>query len=188
MSNFDNIIPFILKSEGGFVNDKFDSGGATNHGISLKFLKCVDISEADLNGDGCIDVEDIICMTVEDAKELYKKYIWDMCKLEEFNDNVLVQYVVFDCVVNCGCKAAIKILQRTLNTMFKLKEDGVCGQRTLAAYRSLTDKNAFAYALLQNRAKFYKSLCNDRPVLKRFLKGWLNRIQDIQDNFKLFKV
>ena len=35
MANIDKLIPFILKWEGGFVNDPTDRGGATNKGVTL---------------------------------------------------------------------------------------------------------------------------------------------------------
>ena len=35
MANVSKLVPFILKWEGGFVNDPDDLGGATNKGITL---------------------------------------------------------------------------------------------------------------------------------------------------------
>jgi lysozyme family protein len=35
---FDTCLPIILKSEGGFVDDPDDPGGATNLGITLEIL------------------------------------------------------------------------------------------------------------------------------------------------------
>ena len=35
MASIDKLIPFILKWEGGFVNDPTDRGGATNKGVTI---------------------------------------------------------------------------------------------------------------------------------------------------------
>lgn len=35
MANVEKLVPFILKWEGGFVNDPDDLGGATNRGVTL---------------------------------------------------------------------------------------------------------------------------------------------------------
>ena len=35
MANVEKLVPFILKWEGGFVNDPDDLGGATNKGVTL---------------------------------------------------------------------------------------------------------------------------------------------------------
>ena len=39
MADINKLKPFILKWEGGFVNDKKDLGGATNKGVTLKTYK-----------------------------------------------------------------------------------------------------------------------------------------------------
>ena len=53
---FEEAIKVILKHEGGYSNDKDDPGGATDYGISLRFLQDHDI---DLNGDGKVNEMDI---------------------------------------------------------------------------------------------------------------------------------
>ena len=35
MANMNQLAPFILKWEGGFVNDPADLGGATNMGVTI---------------------------------------------------------------------------------------------------------------------------------------------------------
>src|SRR3712207_7646428 len=39
MANVKILLPFILKWEGGFVNDPADSGGATNKGVTIATWK-----------------------------------------------------------------------------------------------------------------------------------------------------
>ena len=36
MANVNVLLPFILKWEGGFVNDPADAGGATNKGVTIE--------------------------------------------------------------------------------------------------------------------------------------------------------
>ena len=46
-TKFDHAWLYLLKNEGGFVNDKKDRGGPTKYGVSLKFLKGLLNEEAD---------------------------------------------------------------------------------------------------------------------------------------------
>jgi lysozyme family protein len=63
MSDFNQAVKVILQHEGGYVDNPNDPGGATNYGISLRFL--ADHPESgDFNGDGEVDAEDIANMTV----------------------------------------------------------------------------------------------------------------------------
>ena len=53
---------FTIKNEGGYNEIRFDNGGATNYGVSLRFLK--DLYEngtiwVDLNNDGKVDELDM---------------------------------------------------------------------------------------------------------------------------------
>ena len=41
MANFESAIKKTLKHEGGYNEVKGDAGGATNFGISLRFLKSI---------------------------------------------------------------------------------------------------------------------------------------------------
>jgi lysozyme family protein len=56
MAKIEFLAPKIARWEGGFVNDKFDKGGATNMGITLATWKQVGY---DKDGDGDIDEQDI---------------------------------------------------------------------------------------------------------------------------------
>ena len=75
MSNFESAVEKVLKHEGGYVDHANDPGGATNYGISLRFVKQSTGIDLDVDGDGDIDADDIKAMTPEQAKEIYKTEI-----------------------------------------------------------------------------------------------------------------
>jgi len=115
-SHFDKAILITLKHEGGFVNDPVDPGGATNWGMSIRFLKN-DAGDADGDGfldgdidkDGDIDVDDIKNMTVEEARKLYRIYFWDKYDYDTIVD-FTVAARVFDMTVNMGPRQTGKIV------------------------------------------------------------------------------
>ena len=53
MANVNQLAPFILKWEGGFVNDPADLGGATNMGVTIGAWKSCGY---DKDGDGDIEI------------------------------------------------------------------------------------------------------------------------------------
>ncbi len=76
MSRFDKAVEKVLRHEGRYVNHPNDPGGATNYGISLRFLKQLGIEEADIDGDGFLNIEDIKAVTKEHAIRFYKLNFW----------------------------------------------------------------------------------------------------------------
>ncbi len=76
MSNFEAAVKRVLEMEGGFVDNRHDPGGATNFGISLRYLKRLSPEEADVNQDGEVNAKDIVAMTPAKAKVFYRKNWW----------------------------------------------------------------------------------------------------------------
>lgn len=181
MGFFDDAVQIVLAHEGGYVNDQRDSGGATNWGISLKFLKdftslnTENFNRFDLDKDGDIDFVDVKNMPRDDAIYLYRKAFWD-----RYDYGKLVSYPVatkvFDLSVNMGGAQANKCLQRAVRaaTMIQLDEDGVLGPKSFSAING-ADMHSLLAALKSEAAGFYRLLVKADPKLARFLTGWLNR-------------
>jgi lysozyme family protein len=180
MSYFDKAILTVLKHEGGYVDDPADPGGATNYGVSIRYLK----DHGDLDGDGLldgdidmdgdVDADDIRAMDVEDAKRIYKLGFWDKNKIDNLNDYIIAERY-FDMVVNMGPRQAGKIIQRACNYFGKgLVVDGIAGPATFGAANSL-DPEKLLREIRFNHAKFYLDLVEKRPTLGKFINGWLRR-------------
>lgn len=181
MSTFEKAIPVILRHEGGFVNNVNDRGGATNYGISLRFLQ--GFSDGDLNNDGHIDIEDIKNMTIDQAKIVYRAEWWDKYKYGAINDQTIATKV-FDYAVNMGSSRAHKLLQSSLNAAFglSLSVDGVLGPATFAVINAVADgdqEGKLISAYSDRVWAFYQSLIAQRPSLKVFQNGWRNRAYSI---------
>lgn len=172
---YDYAFNFLLPHEGKFSNNKNDPGGATMYGVSLRFLRAVGI---DINGDGDIDIKDILAIDKSKAKEIYKEWWWDKYYYEAIND-IKVAAKIFDMAVNMGAKQAHKLVQVSLNRLgCDCDVDGILGPKSLVAINNVC--NHFGSHQLYNEIKdncahFYVNLAADKPELKMFLKGWLRR-------------
>lgn len=176
MSDFDVAIKTILKHEGGYVNDKDDPGGATNYGVSLRFLiKTGDLDrdgflDGDFDQDGDIDIDDIKKMSLDNAKNIYRLYWWDKYKYALINDDE-VATKVFDLAVNMGATQAHKCVQRAIRAANgqTLVDDGILGNQSFAAINNCPSI-VLLPAIRSEAAGFYRSL--NKP---KFIRGWLNR-------------
>lgn len=182
MADFDQAIGLILENEGGYVNNPHDSGGSTNFGISLKFLKS--LTPVDLS----ILPEDVVsaineCLENNDLRNfreaalLYRVFFWNRAYLSLIKFQGVATYV-FDMCVHHGIKQAVKILQRALwaahaDILF-IEDDGIIGKKTLNAVNE-TVSDFLLMTLRAERAGFCRLLAATRPKDKEFLDGWLKR-------------
>ena len=154
---FKIFIPIILKHEGGYVDDPDDLGGETNYGITKRRYPN----------------EDIKNLTVLRAKELYYRDFYKPLNLY-YIENELLALHIFDMAVNAGKRTAIKLLQ---DILFGCKPDGSIGPMTAQAvsYADITTNLVDVYKA--KRIEYYYKVSLRRNN-KKFLKGWVNRVNN----------
>lgn len=172
MAKFEIEVARVLAHEGGYVWNKFDSGGETNLGITDRLDGKID-GLVDVNGDSIGDVE-IKNLTEAQAKQVYKTRFWDKMQGDKIESQAIAG-ILFDGYVNMGA-TAIKILQRILG----LNDDGVIGPKTLEAINGANEIQLYTNYKAA-RIEFYADLAERKPALKVFLKGWNNRINSFPD-------
>lgn len=146
---FDAAFERLIGHEGGYVNDPRDPGGETKYGISKR----------------AYPGEDIAGMTLERARELYRRDYWSPAGCDAVPDGV--KFDLFDMAVNSGVKTAIRTLQRAVGT----DDDGVLGPVTLQAVQSMNPVR-FVARFNGHRLQFMSSLA----TWPAFGRGWANRI------------
>jgi lysozyme family protein len=183
MTAFDRAIEVVLDHEGGFVDHPSDPGGATNFGVSLRFLKAeieagrLDAALYDYDGDGDIDADDIRALTREDAIAAYRARFWDPHGWDRFHETIAIK--VFDLAVNMGPRQAVKLLQRACRACSQnITDDGIIGPITVRTVQRIeADLGPFALraALRSEAAGFYRSLIAGNAKFAAFQTGWLRR-------------
>lgn len=183
MSSFWPAVEYVLKQEGGFVNDPRDSGKATNFGISLRFLKELPFESRKQYGiyDPDITTETIQNLTVEQARLIYKGEFWHHAPFESIIRQEQCNYI-FDMAVNMGIAPAVKCVQRACWAVTRkwelLADDGILGDKTISMI-NLAGMFLFP-ALRAERGRFYHDLVEKNPEKKEFLNGWYNRTYNTQ--------
>ena len=171
MAKLENLLPFIEKWEGGYVDDPQDLGGATNMGVTIGTWKTVGY---DKDGDGDIDVDDLKQITREDMKEcVLRPHYWNRCRADEIKSQAIANIMV-DWVWASGV-TGIKQVQALLG----VKVDGIVGEKTLNAINSAQQRELFM-RIKEARVAYVELICTKRPTNLRFRKGWLRRIEDIK--------
>lgn len=160
-SNWQKSFEFMLKSEGGYVNNPLDPGGMTNLGVTKATWE---------NWEGRpSDEAEMRSLTPEKVEPLYKKRYWDAVRGDELP--VGLDYLCFDFAVNAGAIRSII----TLQTVVGVTPDGGFGPMTMAAVKAI-DPVQLIERFSQAKEDFYRSL----DQFPTFGKGWLNRVADVK--------
>lgn len=146
---YDEAFQRLIGHEGGYVNDPRDRGGETKYGISRRSYPG----------------EDIAGMTLERAKDIYRRDFWGPAGCDAVPP--AVKFDLFDMAVNSGVKAAARTLQRAVGAV----DDGAIGPQTLMAVQSMPAAQLVA-KFNGWRLEFMANL----PTWPAFGRGWARRI------------
>lgn len=160
---------FVLKMEGGVVDDPADPGGLTNKGITqatyASWRKAKGLPSRPVTS--ALDTE---------ISAIYWERYWRPAQCEKIQSFGLEALAMahFDCAVNMGVLRAIRTLQAALG----VTEDGVYGPETEGALLH-KGEHATILSYLEERANYYHRLARRRPPLRKFLNGWLARLRNL---------
>lgn len=118
MAEFDKEFDKLILAEGGYVNDKDDTGGETYLGISRNNVpnwsgwRIIDEEKKKGTYNITKRLKANFFLTVS-AKRIYKERYWDVLDLDDIPSQKIA-HQLFDTCVNCGKTAAISIAQQVL--------------------------------------------------------------------------
>jgi lysozyme family protein len=152
MTALDQAWVLVLQSEGGYSNDPADPGGETKYGISKR----------------AYPTEDVKSLTVERAKEIFRRDFWDAMHCGEMP--AALALAVADAAFNHGPRTATEMLQDALG----VKRDGILGPTTLRHASHAGPDVVIRFCRL--RVTRYHDLAALRPYQRKFLAGWVERV------------
>jgi lysozyme family protein len=159
---FQACLAVVLASEGGFVDDPADPGGATNLGITRATLSSWLGRPA--------TIADVEALTPETAGDVYRARYWNPAHAGDCPPGV--DLMVFDEAVNQGVGRAIASLQAAAG----VAPDSAFGPATRAAVAAAAPAELI-HAVAADRIRHYRSL----PTFPRFGRGWLARVDRTTD-------
>ena len=175
MPTVDELIDEVLIREGGYVDHPDDRGGPTNYGITQKTLSSY-LGHAATR-------KEVRELSEEVARDIYERDYYLAPRIDRLPESI--QGFIFDCAVNHGARRAIKFVQSVSNQAGytpTLSEDGAMGPNTRRG-AEWADKNMgslFLKALIEERRNFYLTIVEHRPSQQVFLRGWLNRVDEFE--------
>lgn len=161
MSTFDKAFTTLVGHEGGFQRSFNDRGNWTSGVVGVGELKGTKYGISAMSYPS-LDIENL---TLDQAKEIYKRDWWDAMKCDEMPEELAFQ--VFDGAVNSGRGNAVRWLQRAVGVV----DDGYMGPVTLGRVRLLKEwEVVLAYNL--ERLKFLTKI----STFNEYGRGWVRRV------------
>lgn len=166
MANFYEFAPLLHSLEKGVADHKEDKGGFTVDGVTLSTFRQFYGShktEADLRNISTFQWNNIM-----------KSGYWDKCKADQI-DNQKTAEIIADWCVNSGTSRI-----RDVQTILGVKPDGAVGPITLKAING-ADQRVLYDRIRMAREQWYHKRVQIDPSQKKFLKGWLNRLERLEN-------
>ena len=208
MANCEKLIPIIIRWETGvtgeglsnrelfekarkkgYGNDPVDNGGPTMVGIILNTYK----TYCKEKGKPVPTIQDLKNMPYEEWFEIFKTRFWDKMLADKIRNQSIANLCV-NTIWGSG-PGYIKTIQQVIG----VKPDGLVGPVTIAAINNNPNQKDLFQRLWNRRKKFFEDIvarsvkeyerklgrkATEQELLrhtqKRFLKGWLNRLNSFQ--------
>lgn len=170
MADVHQLAPFILKWEGGYVNDPDDLGGATNKGVTIATYRFYRRQK----GYGTTSINDLKNISDAEWIDVLKTLYWDKWQADNINNQSIANILV-DWVWASG-SYGIKLPQKILGVAV----DGIVGSHTLMAVNTFPDSKLLFDKIKQERLDYIERIILSRPANKKFRKGWTNRINEFK--------
>jgi lysozyme family protein len=164
MANYEKLIPIILKWEGGWSNDPKDSGGCTMKGITIGTFKMYFGKSKT-----CKDLRNI---TDSQWRAIFIQRYWNRWSADAIKTQSIANLLV-DWLWTSGVYG-IKYPQRVLG----VTDDGIVGPKTIAAINNYPNQKELFQKLWNRRKKHFEAIAKNGK--QKFLKGWLNRLNDFK--------
>jgi lysozyme family protein len=165
MADAKQLMPHILRWEGGFVNDPRDAGGATMKGVTLATFRKLYGATA--------TVAQLKAITDAQWLHIFKTGYWDKCLGNEIRSQSVANAIV-DWAYNSGPAVAAKKVQALVSVPI----DGAIGPKTIAAINAADPRQLFG-RIQQSRTAYVEAIVRNKPSQGVFLAGWKNRINSL---------
>lgn len=188
MSLIDKYVAFVKRWEGGLSRDVNDSassfpcptpyngksGWHTNVGITYTVWRKMF---------GANNDHRFYAMNSEDWWNVFKTLYWNGMRGDEFTSQNVAIFVT-GMAWGSGKKQATKSLQRAIANCGKvIDQDGILGNQTIRLANECDPRQLFD-ALTNERERFFRAIAPAGSKNAKFIKGWLNRLEDYKKTFR----
>ena len=194
MANIEKYIPILFRWEAGinmkagetieqafnrakktgWSNDPLDSGGATMIGVTLGTYR----TYCKYKGRKVPNSTDLKNITYKEWRDIVHTLYWSKWKADLIEDQNVANMIV-DWVWASGQGIGIKRVQKILG----VTADGIVGPKTIAAVNNADPRDLFT-KVYKARADHFNAIVKARPSQKKWLKGWMNRINYIYNLYE----
>lgn len=160
---------FLRAKKSGWANDPKDNGGATMIGVTIGTYR----SYCKYKGKKVPSATDLKNIPYKEWRDIVHTMYWSKWKADLINDQAVANMIV-DWVWASGQGIGIKRVQKLLN----LTADGIVGPKTIAAINA-ANSTELVKKVYDARAAHFNAIVKANPSQKKWLKGWINRIDYI---------
>lgn len=170
MATIEQLVPIILKCEGGESNHPSDKGGLTYKGITyttyVYYRKMKGLPKPSAN--------DLKHISNQEWMDVLRVLYWNRWKADSIGNQSIANLLV-DWVWTSG-DLGVKYPQQVLGVV----ADGFVGLQTLTAVNEYTNQADLFNKLWIRRKQHFESIVERDSSQTVFLKGWINRLNDFK--------